>query len=652
VGLGTPAVLSGTATDDGMPNGTLVPTWSQVSAPPGGSVVFGSPGAFATTATFAASGNYVLRLSVGDGQATSSDDLTVFVNSAPVVNAGPDLTTEVLVPVALSGASVSDSSPTGTLTTAWSKVSGPGPVSFGDPAVVDTTATFSVAGGYVLRLTATDGNLLASDDAAVQVQVAGGPAALLVVGSGSDPGDAALETRIGDLGYALTVGTDATATTADAAGKTFVFLSATTNATTVASLFRDVTAPVLVAQPALFDDMQMTGASSGIHFGTSASQTQLRIVAAGHPLTAGLTGTITATSSAADYSWGSPADTAVIALRTMNLGQGAVFGYEPGANMIAKIAPARRVGLFPGVGAPTTLTADGWSLVEAAIHWAANAVAAPTFNPAPPFTFTSVPQTVTLSSATAGTEIRFTTDGSEPMETSTLYATPGISVTTTTTIKAKAFKTGMDPSATSTGAFTVSLGTVATPTITATPAGADLSVTLQTTTSGASIFYTTDGTAPTEASSLYAAPLTISDATTLKARAFKSDWTPSAVATAVFTFDPDGDGLSNAQEQALGTDPNDPDSNDDGIDDGAAIALGISATDLDMDDDGVLNSAELAQGTNPFNADTDGDAVGDGADCFPVDPAQQCPPGSPTDQTPPVITLTEPPGAVLISSNP
>ena len=36
----------------------------------------------------------------------------------------------------------------------WSKVSGFGDVVFGNPNAVDTTASFSAAGTYVLRLTA------------------------------------------------------------------------------------------------------------------------------------------------------------------------------------------------------------------------------------------------------------------------------------------------------------------------------------------------------------------------------------------------------------------------------------------------------------------------------------------------------------------
>ena len=59
--------------------------------------------------------------------------------------------------------------PPGYLTTTWSKQSGPGTVSFGDRNSVDTTATFSVAGDYVLELEAYDGAATGSDTCAVTV---------------------------------------------------------------------------------------------------------------------------------------------------------------------------------------------------------------------------------------------------------------------------------------------------------------------------------------------------------------------------------------------------------------------------------------------------------------------------------------------------
>ncbi|MGH8019021.1 MAG: PKD domain-containing protein [Opitutaceae bacterium] len=101
-------------------------------------------------------------------------------NQEPVADAGPDQ--QITLPVEmvnLDGAISDDGLPGGsTLTNAWSKQSGPGTVSFGDASAVDTTATFGLAGTYVLRLTADDGELQAHDELTVVVNASSTPQAL------------------------------------------------------------------------------------------------------------------------------------------------------------------------------------------------------------------------------------------------------------------------------------------------------------------------------------------------------------------------------------------------------------------------------------------------------------------------------------------
>jgi len=72
-----------------------------------------------------------------------------------------------------------------------------------------------------------------------------------------------------------------------------------------------------------------------------------------------------------------------------------------------------------------------------------NCVKAPAFNP-PGGTHTSAVD-VTITSATEGATIRYTLNGDDPTEESEQYSTP-ITISTQTTLKAKAWKEGMEPS--------------------------------------------------------------------------------------------------------------------------------------------------------------------------------------------------------------
>ncbi len=90
----------------------------------------------------------------------------------PAVSAGSDQTIALPSTASLSGFANDDGQP-GPLTVTWSKVSGPGTVIFGDANSVTTTAEFSAAGTYVLRLTASDTLNTVSDDVTITVLAQG-----------------------------------------------------------------------------------------------------------------------------------------------------------------------------------------------------------------------------------------------------------------------------------------------------------------------------------------------------------------------------------------------------------------------------------------------------------------------------------------------
>ena len=176
------ASLNGIARDDGLPGQGMTTTWSKISGredSAGGTVTFGNPNAAVTAAAFGADGIYVLRLTVSDGAVTVSDDVTITVNPAPpntppVVNAGADFTITLPASATLTATATDDGlpSPPAQLTRSWSTVSGPGTVTFSSPSSLTSSATFSVAGTYVLRLTVSDSLLTTADDVSVTVNPA------------------------------------------------------------------------------------------------------------------------------------------------------------------------------------------------------------------------------------------------------------------------------------------------------------------------------------------------------------------------------------------------------------------------------------------------------------------------------------------------
>lgn len=148
---------------------------------------------------------------------------------------------------------------------------------------------------------------------------------------------------------------------------------------------------------------------------------------------------------------------------------------------------------------------------------------------------------ITSATGTALIYFKITTDGSEPADpdaTDTLYDPDNPpSITVPTRVKAIAIATGYENSAIATGSYTAVLA--ATPVITPTAGSYSFPLTLgmTTTTPGAEIRFTEDGSNPTGASSLYD-PLStpvLSAGATVKAITIAPGYSNSTIATSIFT---------------------------------------------------------------------------------------------------------------------
>jgi hypothetical protein len=144
------------------------------SGPVGGDVRFTDKNSIDTTATFTAPGEYVLRLTADDSVLSAYDEVTVtanMANTAPFVNTGINQTINLSDRLALDATVTDDGmpNPPGVLDYTWEKMSGPGDIDFATPKAEDTTATFTAAGTYVLRLTVFDGELTRFDEMSVSV---------------------------------------------------------------------------------------------------------------------------------------------------------------------------------------------------------------------------------------------------------------------------------------------------------------------------------------------------------------------------------------------------------------------------------------------------------------------------------------------------
>lgn len=208
--------------------------------------------------------------------------------------------------------------------------------------------------------------------------------------------------------------------------------------------------------------------------------------------------------------------------------------------------PASVVLTSTTVSSPTSITLPAHSLT--ALDYTANGTTVASPPATPTFSLASGSysgtQSVTISDSTSGATIYYTTNGSTPTTSSTKYS-GAISVSSSETIEAIASASGLTSSAAS-ASYTIT-GTVTTPPPTPTVAtptfslaagsySGTQSLVISDSTSGATIYYTTNGSAPTTSSTKYTGAISIASSETVKAIATASGDNNSAVASASYTI--------------------------------------------------------------------------------------------------------------------
>ena len=182
-------------------------------------------------------------------------------------------------------------------------------------------------------------------------------------------------------------------------------------------------------------------------------------------------------------------------------------------------------------------TASGYnnSVVASGLYTIQSPAATPTFSVAAG-TYTAV-QSVKLSDSTSGATIYYTTDGTTPTTSSTAYSA-AISLGATETVEAIAVAGGYSNSAVASAKYTINLPPAAMPSFSVAPGtySSKESVKLSDSTSGATIYYTTDGTTPTSSSNIYTGAISVNATETIEAIAIPTGYPNSPVALAKYTI--------------------------------------------------------------------------------------------------------------------
>jgi Glycosyl hydrolase family 26 len=194
------------------------------------------------------------------------------------------------------------------------------------------------------------------------------PTALFVVGDPAVPtsGDTAAATRLTAINFDVTVVDDGLVTAAQAEAFDVVLVSSSVSST-LGTRLRDITTPVVIWKPWVYDDMKMTGVVANTDYRNVVGD-GVTIVNAAHPLAAGKSGFVSFFTGQVFGAGAPTAGAEVVA----TAGEPALFVYESGAAMFGGfVAPGCRVAFPSGNSAMKLMSTAGWDMFLAAVSYAA-----------------------------------------------------------------------------------------------------------------------------------------------------------------------------------------------------------------------------------------------------------------------------------------
>jgi hypothetical protein len=196
------------------------------------------------------------------------------------------------------------------------------------------------------------------------------------VGSlGLSPGDAAIRDHVVGLGFEVILQGAGEPREPDLRRTSVILISSSVTSFEINTYYRALPIPILTWESWLYDDLGMTGVAKTNGEADSTRDdfepTEVILKHRGHPLAAGLDGTVGVTRQPRKMTWGRPGPAALwIATLPSKPTHAVIFAYEKGAPMVGmQAAPARRVGFFLWDDSAPVLTPEGWALFDAAVFW-------------------------------------------------------------------------------------------------------------------------------------------------------------------------------------------------------------------------------------------------------------------------------------------